>query len=211
MLDRHKERRARLAPYFALEQAEGAHPAPVRRQAQLEQQTARSNGTPQAPAPALPPAASQSLGKLSSGWYNDADIVDWERSSKAAEPRAVTVQKRRLRTLLTRLIAQGKVGGATAPHELLWSSLPEPHREEMRVGIDLLIAKEILLPTDSHPDGGAGITVNPGMLGLVQDLLTQDTAVFWSALLGEPGNIIELQSTTAPASRLPPLRARRTG
>jgi hypothetical protein len=184
----------------------------VRRQPQLEQQTARSDETPQAPpAPALPPAASQTLGKLSSGWYNDADIVDWERSSKAAEPRAVTVQKRRLRTLLTRLIAQGKVGGAIAPHELLWSSLPEPHCEEMRVGIDLLIAKEILLPANSHPNDGPGITVNPGMLGLVQDLLTQDTAALWSTLLGEPGNITELRSATAPASRLPPLRPRRTG
>lgn len=135
------------------------------------------------------PEAQQPLLEASQGWYSEPDLVSWERPVRVAPDSLWNVQARRLRTMLIRMLAKGKVGHDAIPESLLWKPLPEPHRERLRVGIERLIDQGVLLRIEPNNGTDGGVTLNPGQLDEAQNLINRNVTSFWAPIIGavEPG------------------------
>jgi hypothetical protein len=130
-------------------------------------------------------------------WYSPADVLSWSQSSAAWPAASQSAQARRLRTLLTRLAARGSVGSTPAPLDELWKPLPAPDNQEMRAGIERLIAKGVLVEHAASPEQGRRVALNPHRLDEARDLINGDVTEFWADVLDER------PQTPTPAS--PPL------
>lgn len=135
------------------------------------------------PAKAEPYHSEIPLAEASQGWYRDADLVSWERPIKGPTDSLWNVQARRLRTVLMRMLAKGKVGSKTTAGEMLWQHLPEPHQSELRAGIQRLVEEQVLVEVASSPEEKPSLAINPERLGEVQSLINRDVTPFWAAIV----------------------------
>lgn len=117
-------------------------------------------------------------------WYSDEDLKSWNRPLKTAGDSLWNVQGRRLRTLLMRMIAKGKIGHATVTSEDLWTSLPEPHLQSMQDGIARLIEKDVFISGEDTSGESRSVGVNPALLVEIQNLITREVTDFWVDIIG---------------------------
>jgi hypothetical protein len=120
-----------------------------------------------------------------SGLFTVRDITSWERTLRVVEGSAWTVQARRLRTMLIRLIVQGFVGTACVPAEQLFIGLPQPHSGALRSALQGLIKAGILLEGPSE-QGQKMVSINPELLPDIQDLINRDVSAIWEGLTEDP-------------------------
>lgn len=120
----------------------------------------------------------------SHGWYSDNDVKAWERPLKVTEASSWNVQGRRLRTMLIQFLSRGLVGSDHADKQILWQALPAPHQEAMRAGVERLVEQSILLSGgDSNGTGEVLVTINPTMIGRVQDLINRQVDGVWQQII----------------------------
>ena len=119
---------------------------------------------------------------VSSGLFTERDIISWERPLRVTEDSAWSVQGRRLRTLLMRLIAQGRVGRDGLPAEQLSAGLPQQHAEALQLVLPELIEAGVLV---EEPSQGIGqvVCLNPELLLIMQDLINRDVSAIWETLV----------------------------
>lgn len=116
-------------------------------------------------------------------WYTHEDVRHWNRPFTGTLNVLWNAHARRLRTLLTRLIDRGFVAAHATPKDPLWKTLPAPDDEEMRVGIEQLIAKGLLL---EHADGShRRVSINPDLIAEAHNLIRREVSRFWTDVLGE--------------------------
>lgn len=124
------------------------------------------------------------LAELTDGWYTEDDIVSWERPLRVVTGSLWNVQARRLRTLLIRMIAKGKIGTGSVAIKRLWENLPSPHEESLETGVERLLEEELFVHTDSSSENGHKVTLNPERLEDVQDLINRDVTQLWAGIIG---------------------------
>ncbi len=116
-------------------------------------------------------------------WYTDEDVRHWNRPFTGTLNVHWNAHARRLRTLLTRLIDRGFVAARATPMEPLWKTLPAPDDEEMRIGIEQLIAKRLLL---EQADGSQRrVSINPELIAEAHNLIRREVSRFWADVLGD--------------------------
>jgi hypothetical protein len=133
------------------------------------------------------PIPSVPLAELTNGLYRDEDLVSWMRPLKVTADSNWSLNGRRLRTLLIRLVARGVVEGEHISPKLLWQNLPAPHYESMRKSIEQLIEKQLLLLTAEDGESEPHISLNVQKMNEVENLINRDVTNFWLDLMDEPG------------------------
>jgi 5-methylcytosine-specific restriction endonuclease McrA len=149
---------------------------------ELGQAWQEAETTPTAAPPEVE-AVGLALVEVTGGWYRDADIETWERPLNVASDSLWNVQARRLRTLLIRMVAKGKVGAQAIPEDLLWQHLPPPHGDQLACGVKHLVDEGLLLQKTPADGNGHQVTLNPEMLPEVQSLINYDVTPFWAGLI----------------------------
>lgn len=131
-----------------------------------------------------PPAPKPvSLEERSGGWYSDADLLGWQRSLKTGSNSKWSMQARRLRTILMRLIGHGAINQTvTIPLEMLWEPLPEPHQNQVQMGLQHLIREGILLTSGPATATGLTVSINPERLDDVQELINRSVNDLWARM-----------------------------
>ncbi len=115
--------------------------------------------------------------------FNERDVAAWERPLRVTEASSWTLTARRLRTLLTRLVAQGRVGCNSLPIESIWAGLPLAHADNLRQVLPILTDQGVLI-TEAE-NGNQIVHVNPERLGDVQDLINREITPFWAPVVQE--------------------------
>jgi hypothetical protein len=122
--------------------------------------------------------------EVTRGWYCDADVESWERPLNVVPGSLWNVQARRLRTLLIRMVAKGKVGMDTVATDQLWKNLPAFHGERLAEGVNRLMDAGMLVESTTTPENGPSVTLNSEMIAEVQNLINRDVTPFWAGLIG---------------------------
>lgn len=115
--------------------------------------------------------------------FNERDVAAWERPLRVSEASAWTLTARRLRTLLTRLAAQGRIGRNGLPAESLWAGLPGVHAESLRQALPRLTGQGVLV-VETEGDSQV-VHINPERLVDVQDLINREVTTYWEPIVQE--------------------------
>ena len=117
--------------------------------------------------------------------FNERDVAAWERPLRVAETSAWSLTARRVRTLLTRMTAQGRVGRSGLPAESLLAGLPALHADSLRQALTRLTGQTVLVAQTAPTIGGQVLHINPERLGEVQDLINREITPFWAPIVQE--------------------------
>ncbi|MFW6082939.1 MAG: hypothetical protein ACOC8C_02685 [Chloroflexota bacterium] len=123
------------------------------------------------------------LVEVTGGWYTADDIVSWERPLRVVSDSLWNVQARRLRTLLIRMVARGKVGEERVGLRRLWEDLPSPHKENLETGVARLLEEGLIVESELELNDGHNVTMSPERLEDVQDLINRDITQFWAGII----------------------------
>lgn len=111
--------------------------------------------------------------------FRARDILAWDRPLRVGPESLWNVNARRLRTMFTRFLAQGRVGRAGLSARAVLEGLPEEHHQAFRLMLPLLEERGILLRESAEGDL---LFINPDSLTDVQDLINRDIAPFWASI-----------------------------
>ena len=114
--------------------------------------------------------------------FTERDLTSWERPMRVVEESAWTVQGRRLRTLLMRLVAQGRIGKDGLTMDQLTTHLPQKHADALLAVLPELIQTGILVESQSSQNNKT-VSINPELLLDVQDLINREISVIWETLV----------------------------
>jgi hypothetical protein len=69
--------------------------------------------------------------------------------------------------------------------EILYQSLPTPHQRYVEIGIDRMLASDLLISTTQQD--GVILTLNPDMLAYAQALINREVTPFWAGIITSSG------------------------
>lgn len=119
------------------------------------------------------------------GWFTQQDLVAWNRTLKTGKQSQWSKQARRMRTLLMRLLAHGKVNGEAVAFDALVKGLPEPHFSEVCKGLDRLRQSGILrlVEPERMTKEAMGVTLVAEYLEDIQSLINRQITPLWEQIL----------------------------
>lgn len=117
--------------------------------------------------------------------FTTRDVAAWDRPLRVGHESLWTVTARRFRTLMIRLVAQGRIGGNGLPEQVIWSGLPDSHRVSLKATLPRLIEARVLCLEGSADAAEDRIYIDPAHLSDVQDLVNRDATLFWVPLIQE--------------------------
>lgn len=113
--------------------------------------------------------------------FSEKDITAWERPLRVVEDSSWTVPARRLRTLMMRFAAQGRIGKEGLSPEQVLNGLSKEHVTSFEKLFPFLIESGVF-----HQEEGNGksfYSLNPDHLADVQDLINRDITPFWAPIV----------------------------
>jgi len=116
------------------------------------------------------------------GLFTEPDLVSWERPLRVSEDSSWTKQGRRLRTLLIRMISQGRIGRDGLPEDDFVIGLPETHASALRRALPELVKTGIMVAKESE-QSTKKLSVNPELLAETQDLINREVSPIWETLV----------------------------
>ena len=116
-------------------------------------------------------------------FFQEKDIVSWNRSLRVVESSNWNVAGRRMRTLLMRMAVQGRIGKDEVKIQTVLLGLPEAHKNSFQKMLPQLVEKGLLL--SSNHESPKAICLNPDYLSEVQSLINRDVTPFWEPILRE--------------------------
>ena len=113
--------------------------------------------------------------------FTEKDITAWERPLRVSEDSSWTVPARRLRTLMMRFAAQGRIGKDGLLPEQVLNGLSKEHVTSFEKLFPVLIESGVFRQEEAS--GRNLYSLNPDHLGDVQDLINRDITPFWTPLV----------------------------